>query len=292
MTARSSGTSGLVAAMLLLSSGCVHTGGQGDFARFAEAAGKVHAQADLSFARANAISRRTAVDAFVASRRPGISERAFPPALDADAVAAWDAALSDLERYGSLVATLLDGGRGGHAAEAVAGLGRELQTGAAGAKIDPGVGAGFAALAGILVDASARSSARTIMRAADPAVRSTVNAMAGAIGRDRSEGLQGTVWSNWTTSLGGIRDQYAAAAEKGDEVRQRALAIDFLAGVDEREADLRGLASLRASLLALADAHAAAVAGSPRAQSAVIDGIDRRLSAVRSNLDLLGGAGR
>lgn len=279
----------LVAPLALPLAACAHLVDPAGLSRFAEAAGKVHVQADAAFARANAVSRQAAIDAFIASRRPGLGERAFPPVVDADAVGAWDAALSDLERYGSLLAQLTDGGRGGRTGAAVTALGRELGTGRAAARIDPGVGAAFAALAGILVDAQAGSSARRIMREADPAVRRLLSTMADAVGADRTHGLQGTVWSNWTASLNGIRDAYALAAEKGDEPRQRALVADYLGGVDRRDVDLRTLASLHASLLALADAHSAAAAGSAPSEAAIIAGIDRRLEDARRDVRSLGG---
>lgn len=270
-------------------SGCVHAVDRGDLSRFAEAVGKVHDQADTAFSRANAISRQAAINVFVASRRVGLCERAFPPVLDADTIAAWDAALSNLERYGSLLADLTDGARGARAGLGVTTLGRELQSGRAGANLNPGTGAGFAALAGILVDASAQSSARTIMRKADPDVRQLLGSMAKAVGSDRTEGLQGTVWSNWTASLNGTRVAYATAAEKGDEPRQRTLIAEYLVGVDKRAADLRALSALRVSLMALADAHAAAAAGSVPTQAAIIDGMDRRLADTRRDLVTLGG---
>ena len=278
--------------LILSLAGCTHSLDPEGLSRFAEAAGKVHVQADAAFGRANAISRQAAIDVFVASRRPGLSERALPPAVDADAVAVWDAALSDLERYGALLAQLTGPGRGAGTGTAVAALGRELGSGQAAARIDPGVGAGFAALAGVLVDAEAKSSARKIMRDADPAVRRLLVAMADAVGVDRNQGLQGTVWSNWTASLNGARDAYATAAEKGDEGRQRVLIGEYLGGIDRRDADLRALASLRASLLGLADAHAAAAAGSAPSQAAIIAGIDRRLEDARRDIRTLGGDAR
>lgn len=273
----------------LLVAGCRHATSQGDLARFAEAAGKVHVQTDLAFARANAISRKNEIDAFVATRRPGISERAFPPALDPQSIAAWDQALSDLERYGGLLAELLDGDRGVRSASDITGLGRELQTGEVGAHIDAGVATGFATLAGVLMDASARSSARTIMRRTDPAIHRVLTSMAGAIGTDRTEGIQGTVWANWTASQTGLRDSYADASEKGDAAKQRAIAVDFLETIDRRDADLQALSSLKASLLALADAHSAAAAGSRLRQQQIIDGLDRRLVEARRDVRTLKG---
>lgn len=275
--------------VVLALSGCMHAPDQGNVSRFAEAASKVHAQADAAFTRANGISRQAAIDVFVASRRPGLSERAFQPAIDGDTIAAWDAALADLERYGSLVAELTDPVRGARTTLGVTSLGRELQAGKLHARIDPGVGAGFAALAGILMDTSGRSSAKQIMTGADPVVRRLLAAMAEAIGADRTQGLQGTVWSNWMASLNGTRTAYASAAEKGDEARQRLLVADYLAGVDRRDSDLRALAALRTSLLTLADAHSAAAAGSAATQAAIIAGIDRRLGDARRDIRALGG---
>lgn len=276
----------VVAALL---AGCVHAPDPSQLSRFAEATGKVHAQADLAFGRANAVSRQAAIDLFVASRRPGLSERSFPPAIDAASIAAWDSALSDLERYGALLARLTDGGRGGRTTAAVAALGRELQSGETRTPIGPGVGAGFAALAGILVDASGATSAKRIMAETDPDVRRVLTAMAEAVGADPSEGLQGTVATNWTATTAPTRIAYAAAAEKGDETRQRALAVDYLASIDRRDSDLKALAALRSSLLALADAHSAAAAGSAPTQAAIIDGIDRRLADARRDIRTLGG---
>lgn len=264
----------------------------GELTGFATAVGKVHGQTDAAFDRANAISRQAAIDLFVTSRRPGLSERSFPMAIAAQTRQAWDGALADLERYGTLLATLTGAGRGRATGEAFVGLGDELGRGQAGVGIDPGVGAGFAALAAALVDSQARSSARDVMRRTDPAVRSLVAAMAAAIGASDAEGLRGTVASNWTAALGATRAAYATAAEKGDESRQRSLIADYLAGVDRRDADLRALASLRTSLLTLGDAHAAAAAGSAPGQAAVLDGIDRRLADMRRDMGRLGEAAK
>lgn len=272
-----------------LAAGCARTTDAGELSRFSEAAGKVREQADAAFDRANALSRQRDVDAFVASRRLGLSDAAFPPLVPQVTVSAWDAALTDLERYGALLADLAGGGRGAATSSAIAGLGRQLADSPAHAAIDPRVGAGFAALAGALVDASAQRSARAVMSETDPSVRRLLSAMAEAVGTDGATGLQGTVRSNWTASLGSVRDAYAAAAERGDEPRQRALVAEYLAATARRDADLRALASLRASLLALADAHTAAAVGSARTQEAVLQSIDRRLEALRRDVRTLEG---
>lgn len=269
--------------------GCAHTIQGSDLSRFAEATGKVHAQADTAFIRANGVSRQAAIDLFVSARKPSISERSFPPALSPEDVAGWDQVFFDLERYGALLANLTKGGRGASTGRAVAQLGAELQGGVAKAPITPGVGAGLAALASTLVDARAQAWARSIMLATDPHIRLVLSQMAEAVGGDRQTGLQATVWSNWTTNLTGVQIAYATATEKGDEGRQRALIGDYVAGIDRRDADLRSLSALHASLLALADAHTAAADGTPQSQAAIIEGIDRRLDDLRRDITLLGG---
>jgi hypothetical protein len=270
-------------------SGCVHTPNQGSLSRFAEATSKVHVQANAVFARANGITRQAAITVFVDSRRPGLSERAFPQAIDADTIASWDAALDDLERYGTLLANLTERARSQKTETGLISLGQELRNGQAQLRIDPSVGAGFAALADVLVNASVHSTAKRVMIATDPSVHRLLHAMADAIGADRSKGLHGTVWSSWIASFDDTRNAYAVAAEKQDETRQRALIADYLAAVERRDSDLRALTALRTSLLALADAHTAAANGSAATQAAIIDGIDRRLTNVREGFRALGG---
>lgn len=153
----------------------------------------------------------------------------------------------------------------------------QLNTGPAEAGLNPGVSAGFSALAGALVDLRAQASAREIMRTTDPKVRVLLTAMADAVGKGDGDGLRGTVASNWTAILSNQQRAYAVAATEKAEARQRQIVADYLAGIDRRDAQLAALAGLRSSLLGLADAHAAAAAGSRRPFDEVLKDVNQRL---------------
>jgi len=189
------------------------------------------------------------------------------------------------------LATLTGRGRGGVQTDAFRELGVQLNAGPTAAGLDPGVSAGFATLAGALVDLRAQSSARDILRRTDPEVRTLLTAMADAVGRSDSEGLRGTVASNWVTALSVHQRAYAAAATEKADARQRQIVSDYLAGIDRRDAQLAALAGLRASLLGLADAHTAAANGSRRPFGEVLKDINDRLDRTEATYRAIEKAG-
>lgn len=265
-----------VVSLVMVASGCTRTP-PADLTGFGRAATGLRTDIGSTFAEANRLARSVEVDRFVRSGAIGLSERRFPPAVPPGVADAWRAALGDLARYGNLLATLTGGGRGAVRTEAFGRLGAQLSAGPVAADLDPGIAAGFSALAGALVDVRARASARDVMRWTDPAVRRLLVAMADAVGKDDGEGLRGTVRSNWTAALTSQQRNYAVAASEKADARQRQIVADYLAGIDRRDAQLAGLATLRTSLLALADAHAAAAAGSARPFEEVLADVNDRL---------------
>jgi hypothetical protein len=248
-----------------------------DLAGFGRTASALRASADASFVEANRLSRNVEIDAFVQSGGVALTERRFPPAVPTEVSAAWRTALGDLGRYGALLGTLSDGRGGAQSTDALRDLGIQLNAGGTRASIDPGIAAGFSALAGALVDVAARENAQSVLKRTDPDVRKLLNSMAAAIGTSDSEGLRGTVASNWAASLANRQRAYALAATEKTEARQRAIIADYLAGIDARDTQLRSLADLRASLLALGDAHAAAAAGSRRPFDQVLSDVSVRV---------------
>ena len=249
-----------------------------DLDGFGRAAGALQANVGTSFADANRLARSVEVDRFVRSGAIALSERRFPPAVPPEVAAKWRSALGDLARYGTLLATLTDARRGGVQTEAFRQLGTQLNAGRTAADLDPGITAGFASLAGALVDLKAQASARDILRRTDPDVRALLTAMANAVGSTDGEGLRGTVASNWTAALAGYQRTYAVAATEKAEARQRQIVADYLSGLDKRDAQLAALASLRSSLLSLADAHTAAAAGSRRPFDEVLRDVNERIA--------------
>jgi hypothetical protein len=130
------------------------------------------------------------------------------------------------------------------------------------------------------------------MRKADPAVRAVLASMADAIGASDQTGVRGTVWSNWETRLaqGPVRDYSNAVRNNNDLAGKRAAAEAYLDLLDRRDAQLAALASLRQSLLLLADAHAAAAAGSRTDLAGTLALISRQLDETKSLFQRFGAA--
>ncbi len=262
--------------MLVIGCSCARTP-PADLTGFGRAATGLQTDVGASFTEANRLARSVEVDRFVRSGAIGLSERRFPPAVPAPVASAWRRSLGELARYGNLLATLTGGGRGAMRTEAFKQLGVQLSSGPVVTDIDPGVAAGFSALAGALVDLRARASAREIMRRTDPDVRRLLVAMADAVGADDGSGLRGTVRSNWTAALTTQQRAYAIAATEKSDVRQRQIVADYLAGIDRRDSQLAALDLLRSSLLGLADAHTSAAAGSVRPFEEVLTDVNDRI---------------
>lgn len=264
-------------ALVLLAAGGCSTATSADLTGFGRAASTLQTDAATTFAEANRLTRSVEVDRFVRSGAIALSERRFPAAVPPEVAAKWRGALGDLARYGNLLATLTGRGRGGVQTDAFRELGVQLNAGPTGADLDPGVSAGFAALAGALIDLRAQSSARDILRRTDPKVRLLLTAMADAVGRNDGEGLRGTVASNWITALSVQQRAYAVAATEKADGRQRQIVAEYLAGIERRDDQLAALAGLRSSLLGLADAHTAAANGSRRPFGEVLRDVNERL---------------
>lgn len=257
--------------------GCA-TAQQSDLTGFGRAASALQADANTIFIEANRLTRSVEVDRFVRSGAIALSERRLVPAVPAEVAAGWRDALGSLARYGNLLATLTDRGGGARQSVALCELGIQLNAGSVAADLGPGVSAGFAALAGALIDLRAQASTRGIMQRSDPEIRALLVAMADAVGKSDGEGLRGTVASNWTTALSVHQRAYATAATDKADARQRQIVSDYLAGIDRRDAQLASLAAFRTSLLGLADAHTAAANGSRRPFDEVLKDVNDRLA--------------
>lgn len=271
----------LASAASLALPGCASTVSSTQLTGFGTAAASLSRQTDLNFSEANRIARVAAVDRFVRSGATRLSEDPFQPVVTADVANDWRSAFANLERYGLLLGTLTGDDQRKETTAAFKGLGVELNTGVVGAKISPGVAAAFSSLAGTLVEVQAQQRAREILVRTDPQVRALLTGMADAIGASDNDGLRATVGAAWTASGGRAQRAYVLAVEaKRDEDARRAIVADYLGQLDRRQAQLASLANLRASLLALADAHSAAAAGSKRPIGELLGVIDARLGEV------------
>lgn len=261
--------------------GCAKTVVSEDLAGFGKAANAIGQQADLTFVQSNKLIRDVSIDRFVRSRAPGLAESQFQVAVTRAEIDAWTESLTALGDYGAGLASLVDSRRGAQTSDALILLGQKLNNGVVGTNINPGIASAFASLGGALVDARAQGEARRILQKTDPSIQTLLGEMASAIGDSDAQGLRGTVLTNWNTSFNGVRSAYGSAAEKGDEAAQRRLVAEYLAGLDRRDAQLRSLANLRASLVNLGAAHAAAAKGAPATVDGLLAQVERRLDETK-----------
>ena len=275
---------GLIVAALA-TAGCTRTVDRTGVVGIGTAAAVIGDQSQTVFLEGNRLVRRVSVNRFVRSGDIALAEGKFDILVTPESAAAWLGVLSSIERYAALLGDLTDEKRGSATSDALADLAKELNGGVAGARISPGVGSAVASLGGAIVEARAQADARRIRRATDRAFQRTIREMADAVGADDSSGLRGTVRSAWTAALDESRRPYIDAAANRDEALQRRLVGDFLASVDRRDAQLGALADLRASLLALGAAHAAAADGRAAPVDALLDAIGKRAAETRRLYD-------
>ncbi len=257
-------------ALATLLVGCRTPVASSDLSAFGKAAAGISQQASTAFTESNKLARSVSAEHFIASGQVGLSESQFQLAVAPSDIAAWQVALTRLEEYSDALASLADDKRAPAMSDALLKVGKNLNNSAIGVSVSPLVGAGFASLGGAILAGVQDHEVRKILARTDPAVQQITSEMASAIGLSDAEGLRGTVKSNWTTSLNGVRADYPAAATNHDLAKQRALVDQYLAALDKRDAQLKTLADLRQSIVALGAAHAAAAAGKPASAQALL----------------------
>lgn len=271
-------------ASLLTVIGCGSAVRTDSVTKFREGVAQTQKEAQVAFHDANALAREESIQYVLASTRPGITEKDFTPALSPDATAAWDSAFAALQSYASSLERLLSPDQANQFGNAAVSLGSELKTGSVGAQINPGVATAFTEFGQILITLKAETDAQAAMRKANPGVQSVLNSMADALGGNDRTGVRGTVWANWEAKLAEqpIR-AYADAVKNGNNMQQKRAAVDsFLAMLDERDAQLASLASLRQSILLLGAAHASAATGSTADVAEIIATISQQLDETKS----------
>lgn len=213
-------------------------------------------QSQTAFADVNAMLREQQLDRVVT--QPTLSEDAFFSALAAEDLAVWQRAFASIEAYAGKLEALLSPDRRTEVEGELRKLGADLEQryASAGAEeLPPGIAAGFVKLGGLLVQLKAGQDAMVIIRKVNPAVQDIFLSMAEAIGtRDAEGNLEGvrlTVWTAWNQELGKLTKDFL----KADSAQKRRLAEQYLKMLGEREANDLALASIRASILALAAAH-------------------------------------
>ena len=226
--------------------------------------GAARDQARTSFQAGNQLALDQDIEWKLKQADANIRESDFPlPVAHADAQA-WDNAFAALDAYSAALEKLVAPDQATATGDAISNLGKQLNTGPINAGVPGSVQALFATLGEALVLAHDEKTATDIMRRTDPAFHDVAVGMANAIGdspNDRTS-LQFTVNSNWTAAMASIASSYAATSAT-DLSSRRDLIQKYVDAINARDAQLANLSELRTSLLALAEAHAAAAKGKP-----------------------------
>ncbi len=261
---------------------------------FSQGVTQVRQQAAIALKDANALARDASVKYVLASSKPGLAESRFVVAVSQADIDKWDNAFAGIQSYAGALQALLSSDRTGGFADAAGGLATELKNGHAKTELPPGVATAFTQIGEILIQASQQREALAAMQKADPGIREVLSSMAKAIGADprgksgpdvKNAGLMGTVFTNWQDALGPSIESFAKATDNKDDGARKAAIDEFLGIIGRRDAELDALASLRLSLMTLADTHTAVARGQKQDAAATIALISQQLDETKKLYD-------
>jgi hypothetical protein len=217
-------------------------------------------QAEATFAATNRTAREIDVARALDNPLRNLREADFPLALAPEDVEKWSNAFTALDSYLGALQRLVAPERAAATGNNLDALANQLRGGATGLSLPAEASAAFSTFASALVQASAERRAQDVMRRVDPQFSAVMAGLADAIGENDRSGLRMTTRSYWQGKLADLRTAYSAfqPSERGERTR---VMNQFLQTIDARNAQLRSLAQLRASVLALGEAHRAAAAG-------------------------------
>jgi len=224
--------------------------------------GEVREQSALAFSNVNDTALQIDIARIVQGPAPNLREEDFPLAIGDEERAKWSNAFDVLDDYLAALQTLVAPERAAATSTQLDGIANHLRR--ANLQLPGAATAAFSTFAGALVQAKEERTATTIMRRVDPAFQEVMAGMADAIGRDDKSGLRQTVRLYWQGKLADVRASYVAitGTDAAATDRRRTVVGQFAKTMRDRDADLRDLAAMRTSMLALGAAHTAAAKGS------------------------------
>ncbi|GAA4784291.1 hypothetical protein GCM10023307_06260 [Lysobacter hankyongensis] len=270
-----------LAAVLLLTVGCMTVPDRDGITSFRQGAATANQQSQSTFADINTFLRQQQIDR--ASQLPTLNESEFFSPLASEDVAKWNRAFGLIDAYAASLETLLDPARSSDTETALAELGEKIGT-IEGGRLPAGVAGGFAQLGGLLVQMRAEKEALAAIRKADPAIQSVFDTMMTAIGEDRDNGVRAMVATSWGDVLGAIQVEFLTA---GGTAAKRDVATRYVGTLDQRDAQDASLASLRRSIGLLAAAHRELAAGDPPSARRMLDEVQAEYAAYRQRVDAL-----
>jgi hypothetical protein len=217
-------------------------------------------QSETAFATTNEAARDIDIARALEDPLRNLREEDFPLALAPEDIAKWSNAFTALDAYLGSLQRLVAPERATATGNNLDALAEQLSGGPAQLSLPAEAVAAFSTFASALVQASAERRAIDVMRRVDPQFNEVMAGLADAIGADDSSGLRGTSRRYWAGKLSTLRVTYSEIDPSAASER-RAVIDQFLETIDARNAQLASLAHLKASLLALGEAHSAAARG-------------------------------
>lgn len=233
-----------------------------------------------AFTDINAARRDDAIEDILDANTPP-SEAAFAPVIDRDTAAAWSEAFDRVDEYLGGLQQLVDPKASAETTKNLNAIGTALQSDTIGVNLPKGSAQLFAALGGALVQASAEHKAQAIMLRTDPQFQSLMRRLGDLVAGKGEGTLAAMVRTQWQRRLDGIAADDYGKVRNGSRDERKAAVQAYATALDARDAQLETLGNLRASLLALGEAHGAAARGSDGAVFYWIAQLNQRLKEAR-----------
>jgi hypothetical protein len=197
-----------------------------------------------------------------AAKATNLTEALFNPVLGPENVAIWDQTLAKLESYAHHLQNLTSPDLTKSFEEQAETLGADLQGFGQHLKdagliskspqISPGVATAFTELGSLIIRSKAQHNALRIMSAANSNTVAALRTMSADLGETSMTGLRGTVRTHWNGRLGAKKEEFK---KQNDDAAKRKIVSQFVDLMGLRDAQDAMIASLRRSLLSLADLH-------------------------------------
>jgi hypothetical protein len=226
---------------------------------FSSGISSAKSQTDLAFQAVTDLTSQSIIE--YAAAQPKLSDANFLPVLNPASIAIWDSVFAALQKYSQSLVLLTSPTLTKDFEDSAVGLATEVKQAGDDLKSQkvisqplpssPSIAAAFTELGDLLLRLKAQHDVKAALLKADPAVRQILNAMADAIGTSSTNQLRGTVRANWEQR----KAEQKAAFVEAKPADRTVIATKYATLLNSETTQDLALASLRRSLLALADAH-------------------------------------
>jgi len=229
-----------------------------------------------------------------ASAQPTLKAANLVSSPDDETIAAWDRLLAVLEKYSQDLTTLTGGNLSQPFSDAVAGLAGQMNetsnnlknqglTGSS-PQVSAGMATAFTEVAKVLIQARAAAEAKAVALQTDAQIGAILTGLADALGATAGDGLRHTVAAHWRDREGALQVSFLGTT---DASARQQITTAFADLLNQEEAEDLALASVRNSLLTLAEAHHALALGQEITLAGAVAAIANELKSAQAQHDQL-----